>query len=282
MRFGVHISVTGSLSFVAERAIERGCEAIQIFSSNPRSWKEPSFDLIKALQLKEKLAQAGIYPLILHAPYLISLGSRNFNLRLKSALYLIEGVKKAEILNAPYFIFHLGSHKNISKKEGLKRVIESLEYVLSESKNSTTLLLENMPKMGAVLGSDFNDLKLILRELNWDNRLGICFDTCHAFLASYDLSTKKGFLRTIKEIEKTVTLERIMVIHANDSKLPFGSSRDLHADIGKGYIGLEGFRCLVNFPQFSNLPCILETPKMTLSDDLRNLETIRQLKKGGR
>lgn len=276
MRFGVHVSISGGLSRVVDRAVERGCETVQIFSSNPRSWQieQPSQD--EAVMFARELRDNDIYPLILHAPYLVNLGSPRFSLRMKSTLMLIEAARKAERLRASYLVFHLGSIRGSSREMALQNTISSLKKILEKTPSSVTLLLENMPVRDYSLGADFQELKEILTALNWNKRVGVCFDTCHAFVSGYDLATAVGIERLTKTIEETVSADRIKVVHANDSRTKPGSHRDLHADIGQGLIGPDGFKLFLRSPVFRQLPCILETPRATLEDDRHNLKTIRK------
>lgn len=277
MRFGAHVSVNGGLIKALERALKRDCETMQIFSQGPRNWTIHHIEAGEAAMFKRRCREEKVFPVILHAPYLLNLSSPYFPLRFKSAWSLIEGAIKGEEIGADYIVFHPGSSKESSKKLGLKRLIEALEYILEKTER-IVLLLENTSPTGSAVASSFAEISFVLKSIS-QRRLGVCFDTAHAYAAGYDLASPQGFRHTMDEIEKSIGFERIKLIHANDSHYPLASGRDRHAHIGEGFIGLEGFRMLLNFPPFEDLPVILETPRMDLEDDLRNLKLLRSLKK---
>ena len=277
MVFGVHVSVSGGLLKALERAVERGCETMQIFSQGPRNWTIHQVGKEEAVLFKEGAQREQISPIVLHAPYLLNLSSPYFPLRFKSAWALIEGAFKGEEIGASYLVFHPGSSGESPRKLGLKRLIEALKYALEKTEN-IVLLIENTAPAGHAVASFFEEIAVVLEGVS-SERLGVCFDTAHAFAAGYDLSSPEGFLEAMKEIEKTVGFQSVKLIHANDSKYPLASGKDRHAHIGEGFIGLEGFRLLVNFAPFANLPVILETPRMEIEDDLRNLRTLKSLRK---
>jgi len=276
MRFGFHTSVAGRVYLAVDRAVERHCETMQIFSSSPRSWQWQELNPADIQEFIARRARAQIFPLVLHAPYLVNLGSPFKDIYNKSAKTLKEGVRRGEKLQADYLVFHVGSFKGGDRSEGLKSVARSVR-TLFRSNFSLQLLLENTSGAGHSLGSTFEELRFILDEVGEDKRVGVCFDTAHTFAAGYDLSNQDAVAKTMALFDKIVGLEKLKLIHANDSKKPCGARSDRHEHIGKGYIGLDGFKAIVNHPKLKDLPCILETPRMAVGEDMRNLETIRGL-----
>lgn len=277
MKFGVHVSIQGGFIKALDRAVARDCELLQVFSQPPRGWVFPRVDEREARNFKKLLKEKNLTPLVLHAPYLLNLASPSFSLRLRSAWSLIAGAEVGEKLGASYLVFHPGSSREAPLKVGLKNLIDVLEYVLSRSRGNIIFLIENTAASGHLLASSFRQIGEVLKAFPHEKRLGVCFDTAHALASGYNLSSEEGFYQTIREMEKSFGLEKVKLIHANDSHYPVGSARDRHAHIGEGYITLGGFKRLVNFAPFQEIPCILETPRMSLEDDLRNLSTIRSL-----
>ena len=276
-RVGVHVSIAGRLSQAVERADELGCSTMQIFSRSPRGWALPDMDPEEVKRFCELRKQADIWPLAVHASYLINLAASDAGLNRRSCHALIEELKRAESLGADYLVVHVGSAKGSPLDIGIKRVIRSLRRVLRSGYGSTRLLLENTAGERGDIGSRLEELGEILDGLNGRGQVGICLDTCHLFAAGYDIRNKKGVDRVARQVPETIGAERIKLIHANDSKKGLGCRVDRHQHIGKGGIGLKGFRAFVNHSLFRNLPYILETPKDSIQADLRNLERIRKL-----
>ena len=278
MKFGCHVSIAGKIYLAVEQALIRGCETMQIFSGNPRGWKH-SKDLDRDIyEFNSRRKKAGIEPLVIHMPYLVNLGSPDANIYSKSVKATLDSIERAKKLNASYLVFHPGSHKGVGREKGLMRVVESLKSLILEIDGELKILLENTAGSGHNLGAKFEEFVFILKEVGWSEKLGICLDTCHAFAAGYDISTKDGLNDTLREFDKKLGIDRLFLIHANDSRMLLGSRVDRHAGIGKGYIGLEGFKRIVNHPMLKDLPCILETPHESKDDDIQNLNLIRSLR----
>ena len=277
MRFGAHVSIAGKIYQVAERAKRIGCNAAQIFSRNPRAWQLKELLLDEVKRLKDDLERFDIHPLIVHMPYLPNLASSKIGLYLKSVNALEEDLKRSQILGAPYLVTHIGSFGESSREEGLERVIEGINTAFSRVRNKVMLLLENTAGGGRELGSRFEEIAEIIKNIKGKEKIGVCFDTCHAFAAGYDFRTKKAVSETLKSFDNLIGLKRLKVIHANDSKGPLGSHIDRHWHIGEGYIGEKGFRALLHHSAVKNLPIIIETPFKKLGDDVRNLATLRKL-----
>lgn len=277
MRFGCHVSVAGKIYLAVDRAEARGCETMQIFSGNPRGWQEVYHFTSDIQEFNTRRKKAQIYPLVIHLPYLVNLGAPDTGVYSKSVEAMLGAIRLTKKLDATYLVFHPGSHRGMGREQGLKKVAEALSHFLPRVNQKIKVLLENTAGQGFSLGSNFNELKFIFEKLNWDRQLGICLDTAHAFAAGYDLSSQGGFEKMLKELNETLGLERLFLVHANDSRTPCGSRVDRHEDIGKGFIGLDGFSRMVNHSFLCDLPCILETPRMDIEDDIRNLTTIRAL-----
>ena len=277
VRLGFHISIARGFSKVVEKAKKTDCETIQLFSRNPRGWKYNELNPDEVEQFKAKLASSNIFPCFLHLPYLPNLAAAKEELYTKSINSLCEDLRRAEILSIPFLIVHVGSRVTLSEEEAIEKVIEGINQSLQRVPNQVMILIENTAGQGTELGSKFPQLHKILSSVDNKDRIGICLDTAHAFEAGYDLSTRKGLDDTLNKFERLIGLKNLHLLHLNDSKTPLASHSDRHWHIGKGYIGLEGFRNIVNHPLLHHLPGIMETPRKNLKDDLRNMKVMRSL-----
>jgi deoxyribonuclease-4 len=280
MLLGVQVSTEGKIYEAVERAYRLGCNTMQIFSRNPKMWRADFLAAKDIEEFKKRREKFKIKPLFIHIPYLINLASPNPRLYAASIEAYIEDVLEAQVLKADYIVTHMGSHKETSEEEGLARFIEALDRILKKTQNTQVgILLENTAGSGSWLGYKFSHHKEIIQDLKHRERLGLCFDTAHAYLAGYDIATKEGLKATLDEIEKLVGINLIKVIHLNDAKGELGSRHDRHDHIGKGKIGLEGMKRIINHPKLRNLPFILETPKRNEEDDIVNLNTVKKLRR---
>lgn len=277
MRFGFHISIAGGFAKAIEKAQALECRTIQLFSHNPRGWsyKELNEDEVKVF--KKLLVRSDITPVFVHMPYLPNLASLNGTLYEKSIHFLCVNLRRAHILGASYLVVHPGSRGDRSADEGIERIARAINNAFERVENSVMVLLENTAGQGTEIGSTFNQLKMIIKAVTKKKRLGICLDSAHAFAAGYDLSTKKGLEGTLNEFDRLIGIDRLQLLHLNDSRTPLGSHTDRHWHIGEGCIELDGFRLIVNHPLLKNLPGIMETPKKTEGDDRRNMQTIKKL-----
>lgn len=278
MKLGLHISIAGSLMLAVERARKRNCETIQIFAGNPRNWDRWDPDKDDAAGFRAACTDYGISPVVVHAPYLVNLGTPDEKIYARSKATVANGLRVCEIIGSPYYVVHTGSSVASSKPDGMLRVGTALVELLAADDTSVTVLLENMAGAGSSLGVTFEELAGIIALAGNDTRLGICFDTCHAFAAGYDLATDTGVEETLRALDATLGMDRVGLIHANDSKYPLGTAHDRHAGIGEGYIGNDGFDYLLNHPLLAGKPVILETPRQTVADDLRNISALREIK----
>ncbi len=277
MRFGFHISISGGLNKVLERAKIRGCETIQIFSRNPRGWRYTKLNLSEVEIFKKAIAENGIYPLFVHMPYLPNLATKAKDIFKKSVDSLITELERCQILGIPFLIMHVGKRMTGTEEEGIRRVAEGINSAFGKIKNKVILLLENTAGMGSEIGYKFEQIKEIIELVEEKNRIGVVLDTAHTFEAGYELRDKEGLDRTLREFDSLIGLKRLYCLHLNDSKTDFSSRVDRHWHIGKGKIGLEGFRLIVNHPLLRHLPGIMETPKDDTRLDLMNMRQIRAL-----
>lgn len=280
MRFGFHISIAGGFSKILERAEIRGCETIQFFSRNPRGWKYDPLDRDEVIRFQQAIRSSDISPIFLHLPYLPNIASKKSKFYSRSIDSIAIDLQRAEQLEVPYLIIHIGHRMESSEDEAIEAVIGAINQVFDRVKNSTVLLLENTAGQGTEIGYEFGQLRKIIDGIGEKERIGICLDVAHAFEAGYDLSQKEGIERALDCFDQMVGLNQLHLLHLNDSKTPLGSRKDRHWHIGGGYIGLEGFRCLVNHPSLKHLPGIMETPRKDTVEDLENMKTIRSLVEG--
>lgn len=279
MPVGVHTSIAGGIALSIERAAELGCDAMQIFGRNPRSWGFSPLDPFDASLFRERRKEAGIWPLVIHTTYLINLSSPDDTNYGKSVDLFKNELSMAEDLGAEYLVTHLGSPHELGAGFAASRVEEALASVSARGLGKkTTVLFENTAGGGNSFGSDLADLgALVLRAESFGLSCGVCFDTCHAFAAGYPMRTDREIEDLVDKIDGEVGLDRVKVIHLNDSKGGLGSRLDRHEHIGAGRIGLEAFTLLLSRPRLRGLPLILETPKKTPEDDPRNLSVVRKI-----
>lgn len=276
-RIGVHVSIAGRIWESLERAKALGCNTMQIFSRNPRGWQaaefeQPDIEIFKKLKVKYDIT-----PVVVHAPYIINLASPDNSLYKKSIIAYIEDVARADMLGAEYFVTHLGSHVNTGEDKGIKRFYEALDEIIDKADPKVMILLENTAGSGSWIGYDFEHLKRIIENIRADKKVGICLDTAHTFEAGYDIKSKSGLEKTLKSIDKLIGLNRIKVVHFNDSISLMGSNVDRHQHIGKGRIGLEAMKRIINHPALKSAAFIMETPKLSDRDDKRNLKVVKGL-----
>jgi deoxyribonuclease-4 len=272
MRLGVHVSISGSIDMAVDRAIERNCNTFQIFTRNPRGWTFKDLEQENVDKFLLKLKGSNINPVIDHMPYLPNLASSKNDVYEKSVMTLCEEVKRCDLLKIPYLVLHLGSHLGVGKKSGRERLSNSIRKALDLQVNGLMLLLENMAGSRNSMGSTFLDIAEILDELGSDPKLGVCFDTCHAFASGYDLRTSEAVKDTMNNFNELIGVDRLKVVHLNDSKRELGCGLDRHEHIGIGKIGEEGFKHILRHPVIKDKPLILETPIDERGDDFKDLE----------
>lgn len=279
MRFGFHVSIAGGLSKVLGRARERRCETIQFFSRNPRGWKYGPLDSEEVKRFRKDFEDRAIWPIFVHMPYLPNLASPNSQLYSTSVDSLVEDLGRAEALGAEYVVTHVGSSLGKSADFAIGRVAQAVNRSLARAKNSVILLLENTAGSGSEIGSSFEQVAQIIKLVDYPDRIGVALDTAHAFEAGYDFRTETAVEKTINAFNSIVGLEKLHLVHLNDSKSDLGSKADRHWHIGEGKIGLEGFSYIVNHRAFRNIPGIMETPRKDTDEDLKNMKVVRSLVK---
>jgi deoxyribonuclease-4 len=283
VRFGVHVSIAGGLVKAVERAKEKGCEAIQVFLGSPRGWKSRPLVDEEIEGFRRSREEVGIYPVVVHTSYLLNLASEG-DLYEMSKEALREEMRKAKLLGMEFVVTHIGHLKpGMERGKGRERVVAAIERAIEIADEGwPKLLLENVTGSESAVGASFEEIGRIMEGVGMDERVGVCMDTCHAFANGYDLRNPEGLEMLLEEIRGSVGIDRLLLIHANDSKAPLGSRKDRHEHIGKGEIGLPAFEILVNHAALSELPCILETPVETEEDDKMNLAAIRSVYHGKR
>ncbi|MEM7008231.1 MAG: deoxyribonuclease IV [Thermodesulfobacteriota bacterium] len=275
MKFGAHISIAGGIDKAPKRAFDLGCECFQFFSRSPRGGKAPELtdELIRSFF--DELDKYNINDYYIHTPYYINLCSDKKELRDSSINIVKEELERGSKLGVKYIMTHLGSAKDGSRTKAISLIIQSLKKIMDNGKFTTKLLLENTAGQGATVGDSFEELGEILDELQNYN-INICLDTAHMFASGHEIRTKKGFDNTIKLISKTVGIDKIKLFHGNDSKVDFGERKDRHEHIGKGKIGIEGFKNIVHSQLFKNIDMIVETPPDKVAEDIKTLKKLRK------
>ncbi len=278
MRFGFHVSIAGGFSRVRERAEKLGCETIQLFCSNPRGWAVAALDEEDVVQFRRDIRESDIAPVFVHAPYLPNLAATEPGYAERTVAALVQQLERCRVLGIEYFICHVGKAMGAPEDEALKQVARQVNRVLREAwGTSCKILLENTAGMGSEVGYRFGQMADIISRVEQGDRVGVVLDTAHAFEAGYDLRTKAGLDAALREFDRTIGLGRLHLVHLNDSKTELGSRVDRHWHIGRGRIGREGMKIIVNHPLLRGLPAVMETPRTTDADDRKNMRVVRHL-----
>ena len=274
------MSIAGGIYESVTRAEKLGCTAMQIFSRDPRQWRRGKLKKADIEEFRQRRASSNIKKVFIHIPYLINLASPLHGLFRGSITAYVQDMREATALGAEYMVTHMGSHKQSGEKRGLKKITIALNRILELTEGSPVkILLENTAGSGSWLGYTFDHHAAIISRIEQKDRVGICLDTCHAYAAGYDLGSESGYIRLMDEIEQSVGLKKLELVHFNDTRDPLGSHRDRHEHIGEGNITLAGFRRMVNDKRLANAAFILETPKDSDTADEKNLRIVRRLMK---
>jgi len=279
---GAHMSIEGGLYKAFERISTVHGESLQIFSKNQRQWLAPPLSPAEIESFLEAWEKWGKWPVAVHDSYLINLANPDAKKANRAVGAFADEIKRTALLHIPYLIMHPGSHVGAGLEKGLALLTANLDRAFEKAKEaaSVMVLLETTAGQGTGIGSSFEELAYVISHSRYPQQLGVCFDTCHAFAAGYDISTKTGYSKTFAAFDAAIGLKRLKFFHLNDSKKELGSRVDRHDHIGKGKIGLEAFRLLMNDPRFTNHPMVLETPKeKDLKEDIKNLKLLRSLEK---
>ena len=277
MKVGVHVSISKSFDTAVDNAKTLGCDTFQIFTRNPRGWKFSGLDAEEVENFKKKLKESSIYPPIDHMPYLPNLSCPVDEMYEKSVSTFVAEVDRCVKLGIPYLVTHLGSHLGAGREVGLKRISNALNQAVKRARGDFQICLENMAGTTNSMGSKFEEVKEIFDSVKNKERVGICFDTCHAYAAGYDLHVEKAVEKTLAKFDEIVGLELLRVVHLNDSENGLGSGLDRHEHIGMGYIGTSGFKAFLHHKAVRDLPLILETPHDERRDHIGDMEVVRKL-----
>ena len=282
-RIGIHTSTAGGVENAAERAYRLGCNALQVFSSSPRQWAPYELAASQCDEMSRLRERYDLKPLVIHANYLINLAGGNPEFHAKSIAAFRGELERALALCADYLVVHPGSYRGISREEGLQRAAEAIERAaesLDLQKSGLRVLIENTAGSEFSLGGNFEQVAELVHHLRKLVPVGACIDTCHTHVSGYDIVSEPGLEATLAQLESTVGLDNVHVWHCNDAKAERGSKLDRHQHIGKGTIGLEPFRRLLNDSRLANAAFIAETPIDEPLDDLMNVNSLKSLVEG--
>jgi deoxyribonuclease-4 len=273
------MSIAGGLHLAFARIQEVQGEALQIFLSNQRQWQTVPLTSQMVEDFRQQWKENDYMPVAAHDSYLINLAAPDPTTLERSVAAFADELQRAAALGIPFLVTHPGSHRGEGVEAGLERFVENMDRAITRSETSTVMvLIENTAGQGTNLGSTFEEISFIISESQYGDGLGVCFDTSHAFAAGYDIRTRVTYEDTLSKFDQIIGLERLKFFHINDSKRPLDSRVDRHEHIGKGEIGLEGFRLLLNDPRFQDHPMVLETPKgQAFKEDKENLRVLRSL-----
>ena len=258
MLIGAHVSTAGGLHNAVERGVERDCDAIQIFNQSPRMWRptnhEPNVDAFN-----EAFASSRLGSVAIHAVYLINTTTPDPEIREKSLASLVHSLRLGDAIGAVGVVLHAGSRKGEPVGEAVARSGEVVREALAETE-SCPILFENTAGTQGPLGRDFDELQRLVDAAGAGERVGVCLDCCHLFASGYEILEPAELAAVVDDFDADVGLDRLKCLHVNDSRVPFGANRDLHADVGEGEIGPEGIATFLSEPRFESLPALLETP----------------------
>ncbi|MBU3925707.1 deoxyribonuclease IV [Patescibacteria group bacterium] len=271
-KVGCHVSIAGGIDKTPGMTHKFGCEVMQIFTRSPQGGTTPPLTEKIIEEFKLQTTNYKLKATYVHTPYFINLASTNNRIYYGSINAIRTELERASLLGAKYVMTHLGSAKELGEKESLKKVVSGLKKILDDYHGSTQLLLENSAGAGKIIGSKFEDLGKILKSVKSKFLAGICLDTQHSFASGYDWKNK--FEENIKILDKTVGLKNVKLIHANDSASDCGSHKDRHEHIGKGKIGLEGFKKIAQFAKKQKIDLICETDYPGMINDIQILKKL--------
>jgi deoxyribonuclease-4 len=276
MKIGFHVSIACSIDKAVDRAVAAGYNTFQIFTKSPRIWRSPLLDPLEVTRFREKVERYKMGPVFGHMPYLPNLASSRGDIYLRSIQSLTTELKRCVELGIPYLVTHLGSHLGAGKLIGRKKIIDAINQAFSKVEGAITLLLENSAGTQNSMGPSFEDIKKIVDGISHSDRIGICFDTCHAFAAGYDLRTMRAVNKVVEQFDEILGWAQLKLVHLNGSKGDLNSHIDRHEHIGLGKIGIEGFRNILH-SKFREIPLILETPLDEKKWNVENLRMVREL-----
>lgn len=276
---GAHMSIAGGIPLAVERASRVGCRALQIFVKNASQWKGKVLSENEVHDFQTARRSSHLLHVVAHDSYLINLASPEEQLWERSIESLLDELDRSERLGLSHLVTHPGAHRQMGEEWGVGRIAEAINQIHDRVGDwSVQIALETTAGQGTSIGCRFEHLRDIISRCNYPEKVAVCMDTCHIFAAGYDIRAEKDYLRTMRQFDRIVGIEKLKIFHLNDSKRDLGSRVDRHDHIGKGKIGVSGFRWIVNDPRFAGIPKILETPKgKELKEDRRNLKLLRSL-----
>jgi deoxyribonuclease-4 len=258
MLIGAHVSAGGGLPKAVERGVESECDAIQIFNQSSRAWRLQARSDEEVAAFREAMDGSRLEAMVIHAVYLINIASRDEVIRSKSLAALTDALRLGDRIGAAGVVLHPGAQAGADYEECMRAIGEGIREVLAESE-SCPLLLEDTAGHTGTIGRDFDELARLVELGGAHERIGMCLDCCHLFASGFEIQTPEGLTAVVDEFDEKVGLDRLGALHINDSKMPFGSNRDRHADIGKGELGRAGIRTFLSEPRFEGLPTLIET-----------------------
>lgn len=277
MILGAHVSAAGGIEHAVDNIQLIGGTAMQIFIAPPQSWRKTTIREESIVAFHSMVRERTLGPVFIHALYLVNLATDNLELRDKSIDALAYALTVADRIGAQGVIYHTGSKKDRPVVDALTDVVSAMREILERSPGKSQLIIENAAGHGGTLGGSFSELGEMVRAVD-SSRVKICLDTCHAFAAGYDVRSSDGVSAMLKELEREVGTDQLVVLHANDSKFPLGDGKDRHENIGEGHIGLNGFRALAAHPVLRKLPWLLEVSGFTgTGPDAQNIERLRSI-----
>ncbi len=284
MNLGAHISIAGGVHIALQRGKSIDCNAVQLFVKSSNQWRAKKLTTEEIDLFHEESESFAPGFIIAHTSYLINIASPDPDLLKKSADSLLVELQRCAILDIPYLVLHPGSHRGAGVEQGISTIAETINRLYGKTAcGGTSILLEITAGAGNTIGSRFEELAGIIDLIEDKSRAGICYDTCHAFTAGYDIRTKKTYNATFKSLDETVGLDYLKAFHLNDSMKEFGSHKDRHTHIGQGEIGIDAFSYLMRDKRFQDRAMVLETPKgPDLKEDIENLALLRSLRKTGK
>ncbi|MFC1845692.1 deoxyribonuclease IV [Candidatus Dependentiae bacterium] len=274
---GAHMSIAGGFDKAIERGESISCTAMQIFTRSNRQWGAKKLTEKDVELFRKALRGSSIRSVIAHLPYLINIGSPNAKTRHASLSVLEQELNRCNMLGIKYLVLHPGSHLGEGEEKCLDRIAKGINSLFAQDDGKAVILLENMAGQGTNVGYQFEQLGYLIKNIQNKKRVGICFDTCHAFAAGYDFRKEDDYQEMWKLFGRKVGISKVKAFHLNDSKRELGSRVDRHENIGKGKLGREAFRLLMNDKRFFGVPKILETPKPTLDLYKKNMQVLKRL-----
>jgi deoxyribonuclease-4 len=259
VEIGAHVSSSGGIHTAIDRAEAMGCDAVQVFTQSPRTWRPTNHDPANLERFKERRAEAGIGGVLCHALYLVNLAAPDRNVYKRSVAALANTMEVACAIEADGVVFHVGSHLGAGFEKGLKKVLPAMQQVLELCNDRTWLLMENSAGTGATIGRSVEELATLFDRLDRHPRLGVCLDSCHLWVSGYDVTDRKALNALLRDLDREIGLDRLRALHVNDAKAPLGSNRDRHDNIGEGMIG-EKLGVFLGHSKLQKLPALLEVP----------------------